>query len=210
MSLPGQETRFRKIHIIEGTTPTPFGMVVIQLGDQPEMPLVTPRPTTGRQLDGGAMSANVVTFVEDPGVPFDPVDFTMTVTILPEQLDVLRAICNPFNDSPWTVGGDTWVTIPANAIGQRYDDTNTLQDCLLPADLWQRARMINVVSEHVVPAAHAPTGTSLITEAKGVVLSNLTEQANGQLMTATFNMMIYGSITPGLGAVPTYTASTPS
>lgn len=209
MALVAQEMRYRRLHFIEGTAGTPNGALVIALGDQPEFPLVTPRPTTELQLDGGGFTNNVVQFISNPDAPFQPVDFSITVTILPEQLDLLHMLGNPFNESPWLVGGQTWV--PTTALGQRYDDSNTLVNCLGTADEWQKARMLDVVSEHVVPAS-APTGISLITRARGVVLTGMTEQSSGggggnAPMTATCNFQIFGAV-ERLANVPSYTAAT--
>lgn len=206
MSIPAFEIRHHYLHVLDGTG-TPNGMAVIQLNDIPDIPVVTPRPSTGRQLDSGKFNANVVTFVEDEGVPFDPVQMTLSLTMLPEQWTMFDALCNPFNRSPWAVGAQTWA--PVTSIGQRYDSSGTLQNCQLPADVWQRNRMVNLVSEERVNATQAPTGTPIIIQVAGVVLESLTLTSNNVLRTGNFTFQVYGGITR-LTAVPSYTANTPA
>ena len=208
MPIPANQIKHHFVHIIEGTTPTPFGIVIAQI-EQPTLPLIPPRPTTGRQLDGGRATDNMVTFVEDEGTPFDPVPFSFVWTVLPDQLETLKALGNPFGDSGTiTVGGDTWVGQGIAAIGNRIDSEGNAVAALYPQDTQQQNRMFRIVSEHQVPA-DAVAANSLIMDLNGCVVDTVEEAPAGNgLYVANVSGMIWGAMNR-VTVVPTYTASTP-
>lgn len=202
----GVKDRFFRIY--DGTPTTPFYVNFFQL-EQPTLPLIEPRPTTAIQPDGGRMTDFAVTYIDNETIPFEPIEVTFRLMHMSESLELLDAIGNPLRRATWTIGGDTWVGIPLTSLGTRQNSDGTAVACLYPKDVQQQSRMVNVEWKYNVPA-DAGTGTSLVCQARGVVVTNVQDVPEGQLMYFDVTAMIWGAIDATLTDFTTGTESTPS
>lgn len=205
VSVSGVENRF--MYVFDGTTPTPFFAKFIQL-TQPNVPLVLPRATTGIQTDGGRMTANAATFIEDPTVPFQPIDITLQIAHMSERLEMIDALGNPFNKGSWVVGGDTWAPLATNAIGNRVDASGNTVPALPPKDVPQQNGMVSLVVEYLVPN-EATTGTAFYAKLDGFVVTSIEDSIEGQLAFFNVTGQLWGGISV-LSALPAGNESTPS
>jgi hypothetical protein len=113
---------------------------------------------------------------------------------MPEALDMLHAIGNPLQRSPWIVGGDTWTGVATNAIGNRIDARGNAFSAVFPDDTVQNQRMISIFANNLLPP-NSLAGTPLIVEWKGCVVNTVNhEPGDGGLMYFMIEGMCYGEI----------------
>lgn len=195
--------RFCRIYSGNGFYATAFQI------DQPSIPIMEPRSDYEIQPDGGRMTTHAGTFVTDETAPFRGIEISLRVALMSERLDMIHAIGNPFRNSPWVVGGDTWTGVATNALGTRLDSRGNAVPCVFPPDSVQRQYMVNFCwTNQVQPDATA--GTAMYGEARGLFITNATEDPDGQLIYVTITGMIMGTINPRLTAWPAGTESVPS
>lgn len=206
MPIPGYQQKHSFIRIISGNG---FYVDLVQYTN-PDWPTEPPRTSTGRQLDSGRMSNNVITFTEDEGVPFDPITTTFDTAVLPNQIEMLNAFSNAFNKSPWVIGGDTWQGFATNNIGQRLDSEGNAWDCLYPQDASLRNRMVAVVMQLAVPN-DAPGGSPFFTRYDGVAFHTPSFRRAENVVMCQFQVEIWGGINNNLTDWPAgLTESTPT
>ena len=105
-------TPFRgRVRIYDGTPTTPQFLLLPWVQPDLRSPLVRPRPAMNLRLNRG-LGDTFTHYTRDSDDPiFSPVAVTFT-SYMDEQLydDVVRAICNPFDDGTWMVGTATFLT----------------------------------------------------------------------------------------------------
>lgn len=206
VSNSGVKDRF--VRVYDGASPSRHYVQFYQM-DQPTLPMMAPRPTTAIQTDGGRMTDFAVTYIDNETIPFEPIEITLRVMHMSQSLQLVDALGNPLEKGTWTVGAHTWVGLGLNSLGTRKNSDGVSIACLYPKDIPQQSRMVSLCWGYQVPA-DAPSGTSFITEAKGVVVTNVQDVPEGQLMYFDITAQIWGEINPNLTAWPTGTESFPS
>ena len=206
VSNSGVKDRFFRVY--DGASPSRHYVQYFQM-EQPTLPLMTPRPTTAIQLDGGRATEYMVTYIDNEQIPFEPIEVTFRVMHMSQSLQLVDAIGNPLGKTTWTIGAHSWVGLGISSLGSRVNSDGVFIPALYPKDVQQQSRMVSICWSYNVPV-DAPAGTPFVCEAKGVVVTNVMDVPEGQLMYFDVTAQIWGEINPNLTDWPTGIESFPS
>ena len=207
MPVSGSGVKDRFFRVYSGDTPA-FYVEAIQMV-QPTLPLIEPRAPSDLQLDGGRATANMISYISDEAVPFQPIEVSFQVYHTSELLDFVNAFGNWRKLPTWTVGGDTWTGVAIAAMGTRTNSDGVAIAAVPPKDIIQQSNMVNLVVGYQVPA-DAPTGTAFYAELRGVVITDVQDVPEGNLMSFQITGQCYGAIDTTLTDWPAGTESIPS
>jgi hypothetical protein len=163
------------------STATPFYVPVLFDEGDLSFPEGPARPEETPILHRGRHSANSH-YILGPDTPIlEPLDVSFSFRMQNDVTahDLLRdALCNPDNNSPWTVGGDTWVTtkgdgllVPGTGVAGVADPAfvDPVKKCVNFEILWTRATV--AVGRKLVAVYIAPPDISIAEAEDGVMVS---------------------------------------
>lgn len=185
-----------------------FYVNLFQVG-QPDLPGMEPAAETGIRDDGGRMTQYAITYITDEKTPFEPISVSFSAAIMPEYIDVQKAIGNWIDAPTWQIGAHVWTPVLTSNIGTRYNSAGVATPAQFPVSARQLLYMTNLCWSIATPAA-APTGVSLYGEGRGFVVSNVTVGVEDMISIANIEGMIYGQVRWNLTDWPAGTESIPS
>lgn len=203
----GYQLLDREVRIYDGTSGTPNYVRVALLADDLSLPIVPPQPDEELIADAGNVTSDSFYAIASEVNTFQPQDVDVTFLIQSEKQDLVSALGNPFNRSPWTVGGVTWNPIAPASMGTRQNSRGAAIIPPTSAITRNVDTMVAIYARWAAPPADSG-GDPLIIGLIGVAIGQGTIQQNGATVSYTTTMRHYGGYAFDLSAFPAGTETT--